>query len=118
LIEKCTQAYDAYEFYKVYHGLNVFFAHDLSATYLDILKDRLYTGKVNGVKRRAAQTVLFEITRALCGLMAPIASFLAEETYSYLPGERKESVFLTDFPVGHPQWRHPQIEQDFTQMLE
>jgi len=118
LIEKCTAGYDAYEFYKVYHALNNFFAHDLSATYLDILKDRLYTGKVNGVKRRAAQTVLFETTRALCGLMAPIASFLAEETYGYLPGERKESVFLTDFPVGHPQWRHAQIEQDFTQMLE
>lgn len=118
LIDKCTQGYDGYEFFKVYHGLNNFFAHDLSATYLDILKDRLYTGKVNGLKRRAAQTVLFEITRALCGLMAPIASFLAEETYSYLPGEKKESVFLSNFPEGLPEWKQAKIEQDFTQLLE
>lgn len=118
LIEKCTAGYDAYEFYKVYHALNNFFAHDLSATYLDILKDRLYTGKVNGIKRRAAQTVIHEIAKALCGIMAPIASFLAEETYSYLPGDKKESVFLTDFPVGRKEWRNEKLEQDFTQLLE
>ena len=118
LIERCTQGYEAYEFYKVYHALNTFFAHDLSATYLDILKDRLYTGKVDGVKRRGAQTVLYETVTALCGLMAPIASFLAEETYSYLPGEKKESVFLTDFPKGRPEWRNATLESDFAQLLE
>lgn len=118
LIERCTQGYEAYEFYKVYHALNTFFAHDLSATYLDILKDRLYTGRVDGVKRRGAQTVLYETVTALCGLMAPIASFLAEETYSYLPGEKKESVFLTDFPKGHAEWRNPTLESEFTQLLE
>lgn len=118
LIEKCTQAYDAYEFYKVYHGLNNFFAHDLSATYLDILKDRLYTGKVDGVKRRGSQTVLFYIVQSLCGLMAPIASFLAEETYSYLPGERKESVFLTDFPRVVPEWKDDKLAADFAILLE
>jgi len=118
LIEKCTAAYDRYEFYKVYHNLNVFFAHDLSATYLDILKDRLYTGKQNGPKRRAAQTVLYHTVRSLCGLMAPIASFLAEETYGYLPGEKKESVFLTDFPVAPKEWKNDAIERDFTALLE
>lgn len=118
LIEKTTAGYDAFEFYKVYHALNQFFAIDLSATYLDILKDRLYTGKVNGPKRRAAQTVLYRTLTALCGIMAPIASFLAEETYSYLPGEKKESVFLTDFPVTNAAWNNPKIEKDFTALLE
>ncbi len=118
LIEKTTAAYDNYEFYKVYHGLNTFFAIDLSATYLDILKDRLYTGKVDGPKRRAAQTVLFQTLNALCGIMAPIASFLAEETYSYLPGAKKESVFLTDFPVASEEWSNAKIEQDFGVLLE
>jgi isoleucyl-tRNA synthetase len=118
LIVKCTAAYDAYEFYKVYHALNVFFAIDLSATYLDILKDRLYTGKQAGVKRRAAQTALYQITSALCGLMAPIASFLAEETYSYLPGDKSESVFLSDFPKSRTEWNHPTIASDFATLLE
>ena len=118
LIAKTTAAYDAYEFYKVYHALNNFFAHDLSATYLDILKDRLYTGKVNGVKRRGAQTVLYQIAVALCGIMAPIASFLAEETYSYLPGDKKESIFLTDFPAGRAEWRDEKLAAEFSTLLE
>nr|HMN67689.1 class I tRNA ligase family protein [Bdellovibrionales bacterium] len=118
LITKSTEAYDAYEFYKVYHALNNFFATDLSATYLDILKDRLYTGKVDGVKRRAAQTVIYDIVTALCGVMAPIASFLAEETYGYLPGEKKESVFLTDFPVPPNEWANAKIAADFATLLE
>ena len=118
LTEKCTAAYDAYEFYKVYHALNNFFAHDLSATYLDILKDRLYTGKVNGPKRRGAQTVLHQIVQTLCGLMAPIASFLAEETYSYLPGERKESIFLTEFPTAPKAWADAKLAQDFEVLLQ
>jgi isoleucyl-tRNA synthetase len=118
LIERCTAAYDSYEFYKVYHGLNTFFAHDLSATYLDILKDRLYTGKVGGVKRRGAQTVLFHIVEDLCGLMAPVASFLAEETYSHLPGERAPSVFLTEFPKSKPEWTAPKLAADFAVLLE
>ncbi len=118
LIEKSTAAYDVFEFYKVYHGLNNFFAIDLSATYLDILKDRLYTGKVDGPKRRAAQTVLYHTVKSLCGVMAPIASFLAEETYGYLPGEKKESVFLTDYPKAQPEWLNERIAQDFAKLLE
>lgn len=117
LVVKTTAAYEAYEFYKVYHGLNTFFAHDLSATYLDILKDRLYTGKVNGPKRRAAQTVIYHTLHALTGMMAPIASFLAEETYGYIPGRKEESVFLTDFPVANATWSAPQIAADFAVLL-
>ncbi len=118
LIDTTTAAYDAYEFYKVYHALNTFFALDLSAAYLDILKDRLYTGRVDGVKRRGAQTVLYRTLHALCGVMAPIASFLAEETYGYIPGEKKESVFLTDFPKSEKEWLNPRIEQDFSLLFE
>lgn len=118
LIDKTTVAYDNFEFYKVYHGLNNFFALDLSATYLDILKDRLYTGKVNGPKRRAAQTVIYHTMKSLCGIMAPIASFLAEEAYGYLPGEKKESVFLTEYPKTDPKWKNAKVAQDFAQLLE
>ncbi|MCB0343458.1 MAG: class I tRNA ligase family protein, partial [Bdellovibrionales bacterium] len=41
LIEKVTAAYESYNFYRVYHSLNQFFTVDMSATYLDVLKDRL-----------------------------------------------------------------------------
>ena len=73
LIEECTAAYDEFAFYKVYQLINNFFSVDLSAHYLDILKDRLYTWKTDGIGRRSAQTVL-ELTYNLA-LMAPITSF-------------------------------------------
>jgi isoleucyl-tRNA synthetase len=82
-----------YEFYKVFHALNNFFTTDLSATYLDILKDRLYTWKTDGLGRRSAQTVLFEMTEKTLVMMAPILSFLSEEVYSHFPEKTGESVF-------------------------
>ncbi|MGE3385918.1 MAG: isoleucine--tRNA ligase [Bdellovibrionales bacterium] len=118
LIQKCRDGYDKYEFYKVYHSLNNFFTVELSATYLDILKDRLYTGRRDGLPRRSSQTVIYELTKGLCGLLAPVASFLAEETYQYLPGPKNESVFLTDFPEAPKEWRDPQLAGRFAKILE
>ncbi len=57
----------------------------MSATYLDILKDRLYTFPANSALRRGSQTVLSEIVTALAKLMAPILSFTAEEIWQVLP---------------------------------
>jgi isoleucyl-tRNA synthetase len=118
LTEKVTAAYNEYSFYKVYHALNQFFTVDLSATYLDILKDRLYTWKANGVPRRASQTVLYTMTDYLVRLMAPVLSFLAEEVYSYEKGDKKESVFLLDFPVAKPEWKNEQLAARFEELLK
>jgi len=119
LVNRVQSAYESYEFYKVYHTLNQFFTVDLSATYCDILKDRLYTWRANGPERRSAQTVLFTMTDCLIRLMAPILSFLAEESYSYLKTDkRQESVFLLDFPVARPEWNNPQIAERFTSFLK
>jgi isoleucyl-tRNA synthetase len=118
LITECNVAYDNFEFYKVYHGLNRFFTTDLSATYLDVLKDRLYTSRANGKLRRSSQTVLFEIGSALCGLLAPITSFLAEETYQYLPGEKQESIFLKPFPQPTLAWKDSALADQFKSLLE
>jgi isoleucyl-tRNA synthetase len=113
LTREVTQAYDNYEFYKIYHLLNNFVTVDLSAFYLDILKDRLYVRKTNGPLRRSAQTVLFQVTSYLSKLMAPILCFLAEETYTFTLGHEKESVFLEKFPVAHAEWDNPEIVKVF-----
>lgn len=118
LIEKCTQSYEDYNFYKVYHALNNFFTVDLSATYLDILKDRLYTGKVDGIKRRSSQTVIYYMLNDLVKIMAPILSFIAEETFEYIPGTNKHSVFLEDFPKVHSEWDNPEAFKDMNSILE
>jgi isoleucyl-tRNA synthetase len=117
LITKCEAAYESYEYYKVFHAVNHFFTVDLSATYLDVLKDRLYTSKADGSKRRAAQTVIFKITQSLCSLLAPIATFLAEEVHSYLPEKVTESILLSDFPKIEPDWQNLTIAADFNRLI-
>ena len=75
---------------------------DLSALYLDIVKDRLYCEAKEGVKRRACQTVLYTIGRDLLRLLAPILSFTSEEAWKFLPGNQGDasSIFLEEFPEG------------------
>ena len=118
LNQKVTEAYNEYSFYKVYHALNQFFTVDLSATYLDILKDRLYTWKADGLERRASQTVLFTMTDYLVRMFAPVLSFLAEEVYSFMKVDKKESVFLLDFPVAPKEWKNQQLAQNFTELIK
>ena len=118
LTEKMTEAYEGYTFYKTYHALNNFFTVDMSSIYLDIIKDRLYTWKKEGLERRAAQTVVHHIVHTVCGLMAPVLSFLAEEVYSHLKNTDKESVFLTAFPKVVDQWNKASVNSDFETILQ
>ncbi len=117
LINNVTASYDKYEFYKVYHLLNHFFTVTLSATYMDILKDRLYTWRPNGLPRRSAQTVLYHTTSALIRMMAPILTFLAEETYTYFKDKKFDSVFLETFPVAPSEWSRPELSTLFEKVL-
>jgi isoleucyl-tRNA synthetase len=100
LTRKITTAYSDFEFHRVYHALNEFCNSELSAFYLDVLKDRLYTFAPNHPARRSAQTVIYKITDALARLTAPILSFTADEVWQSLPplANRAPSVHLTLFP--------------------
>ncbi len=100
LIERVTDFYEKMEFHRAYHALNEFCIADLSALYLDVLKDRMYTFAPSSVERRSAQTVLWRITEALVRLIAPVLSFTAEEVWGYLPemDEREPSVHLARLP--------------------
>jgi isoleucyl-tRNA synthetase len=100
LIAKIRAAYDDFEFHRAYHALNEFTNTDLSALYLDVLKDRLYTFAPNHPARRSAQTALWRIAEALTRLVAPILSFTADEVWQLLPKVegRESSVHLALFP--------------------
>ena len=80
--------------------MNEFAIVDLSAFYLDVLKDRMYTFAPTSQARRSAQTVLWQITEALVRLVAPILSFTADEVWEHLPAVegREASVHLALFP--------------------
>ena len=85
VLEGIGEAYQKYEFHKVYRALYDFATVDLSAFYFDILKDRLYTAPARSTRRRAAQTVLYRIADALARAISPILCFTADEVWSHLP---------------------------------
>ncbi len=98
LATRVRKAYEAYEFHVLHHALHNFCAVDMSAFYLDVLKDRLYTSPAAGHARRSAQTAMYRILDTLTRMMAPVLSFTAEEIWGFLPGEREASVHLAGFP--------------------
>ncbi len=103
LITRVKRAYQDYEFHLVFHRLHQFCAVEMSAIYLDILKDRLYISRPQAQARRSAQSTLYEILRDLMRMLAPILSFTAEEVWAYLPGrDRVRSVHLASFPEMAP----------------
>jgi isoleucyl-tRNA synthetase len=96
-------AFRNYEFHSIYQEVHNFCVVELGGFYLDILKDRLYTTGAESRPRRSAQTALYHLADAMVRWLAPILSFTAEEVWSFMPGERNESVFLNtwhSFPAG------------------
>ncbi|MGH9413447.1 MAG: isoleucine--tRNA ligase [Terriglobales bacterium] len=73
--------YADYAFHRGWRKLADFCAVSLSAFYLDVLKDRLYTFAPSSRQRRSAQTVLWHTLRVLVRLLAPILAFTAEEVW-------------------------------------
>jgi isoleucyl-tRNA synthetase len=88
------EAYDSYNFHRVYQLMHQFCIVDMGGFYLDVLKDRLYTAPTNSHARRSAQTAMFHILEAMTRWLAPVLSFTADEIWQHMPGQRGESVFL------------------------
>ncbi len=118
---KIRNAYDGFEFHRAYHALNEFVNTDLSALYLDVLKDRLYTFAPNAKERRSAQTALWRIAEALTRLIAPILSFTADEVWALLPKVegRESSVHLALFPdlADIVPGNESELEREWEQLL-
>ncbi len=131
LTAKITKAYADFEFHRVYHLLNEFLNSELSAFYLDVLKDRLYTYPITAkpgreyqqqlyTARRSAQTAIYKITDALARLTAPILSFTAEEVWQAIPG-KQGSVHLALFPTPEelaPSDQSQQLIADWNQLFQ
>jgi len=121
LTTKILKAYDEFEFHRVYHALNEFCNSELSAFYLDVLKDRMYTFAPSDPARLSAQTAVWKITDALVRLVAPILSFTADEVWQYMPKleNSPKNVHLALFP--RPEALAPataaQITRDWAVLL-
>ncbi len=95
---RIRQSYETYDYGTIFQALNAFATVDLSALYVDISKDRLYTFAARSRERRSAQTTMYIIADGLTRLMAPILSFTADEIWGFLPGAREASVHMALFP--------------------
>jgi isoleucyl-tRNA synthetase len=120
LITDVTAAYDEYAFYKATQAVLNYCNVELSAFYLDVLKDRLYTELPDSPLRRSSQTVLWEICSALCRMMTPILSHTCEEIWQHLPGTADIAISpqLADFPVADPAKVNADVEALFGTILQ
>ena len=120
LIRHVRQGYEEFDFRQIVHELDYFCSVDMSATYLDILKDRLYTFRADSPLRRGSQMVLYHIVTGLAQLMAPILSFTAEEVWDAVPGREpsaEDSVHLATFPETVAIPDEAELEAKWKQLL-
>ncbi|MEJ6729458.1 MAG: isoleucine--tRNA ligase [Akkermansiaceae bacterium] len=96
VITEVREAYEKYDFRKVFSTVNQFAASDLSACYIDITKDRLYCDAENSEARKASVWVMGEIFDAMVKLLAPVLAYTAEEAWEHAGGEG--SIHEQDFP--------------------
>jgi isoleucyl-tRNA synthetase len=96
--QRMLRAYAAYDFPTVFQTLNTLATVDLSAFYVDVTKDRMYTFAARSPQRRSTQTAMFLISDGLARLIAPILPVTADDLWRHLPGQRLESVHLDQFP--------------------
>ena len=114
--QRTIKAYDEYDFPTVFKELNALATIDLSAFYVDVTKDRMYTYGAKSQARRSGQTAMYLIADGLARLMAPVVPFTSDELWRFLPGQRAESVHLEVFPrVDHLVNRD--LEERWTRLI-
>ncbi|RUO67168.1 isoleucine--tRNA ligase [Idiomarina ramblicola] len=120
LQKELLEAYDNYQFHSVVQKLMHFCSIELGSFYLDIIKDRQYTAKSEGLARRSCQTALYHIAEALVRWMAPICSFTAQEIWDLLPNERSRYVFTESWYQGFHEFAGVKDDENafWMQLLE
>ncbi|MBT8036071.1 MAG: isoleucine--tRNA ligase [Verrucomicrobiae bacterium] len=116
VITECRSAYEAYQFRKVFNQINQFCAHELSALYVDITKDRMYCDAKDSTRRLAAQTVMHRVFDAFCRLIAPILVFTADEAWEH--AGNSGSVHEQDFPDVDPEFASGEAIGQVNSLLE
>lgn len=119
LVRRVLAGYQDYEFHVVHHAIHGFCTVDMSALYLDMIKDRLYTAPAASKERRAAQTVLYETLDILVRLLVPVLAFTSEEIWRYLPGDKGAavSVQLAEMPEVKEEYLDDELEQKWESLL-
>jgi isoleucyl-tRNA synthetase len=115
--ETMLRAYEAYDFSTVARTLNTLVTVHLSAFYIDVTKDRMYTLGARSAERRSTQTVMYLICDGLARLLAPVLPVTADDLWRFLPGQRSASVHLEEFPRP-AVYRDPDLLGAWERLLE
>jgi isoleucyl-tRNA synthetase len=116
--EKTIAAYDDYDYPAIYQLMNTFITVDVSAFYVDITKDRMYTFGATSAARRSGQTAMHLLADGIARLLAPILPFTMDELWRNLPGPREDSVHLAVFPRDLAQWRNDELLARWQQLSQ
>ena len=108
LIKEVTEAYDEYDLNKVVKLITDFTSIDLSNWYIRRNRDRFWDNLMTTSKKSVYMTT-YEVLEGLSRLIAPIASYTAEEIYTNLTGNI--SVHLSDFPVCNEELINLKLEE-------
>ncbi|MBO5375634.1 MAG: isoleucine--tRNA ligase, partial [Bacilli bacterium] len=108
LVNNVTLAMDEYDLNKAVKYVNTFVNEELSNWYIRRNRRRFWGSELDTSKKAVYQTT-YEVLVGLCKLIAPIASFTAEEIYTNLTGD--ESVHLQDYPVFNEKLVDEKIEE-------
>lgn len=102
---RILDSYAKFDFHRIFYDLNNFCSVDLSAQYLDIIKDRLYVSGKTSYERLSGQSSMAQIAVELTACASPILSYTCEEIWGYLREYglvEEESVFLYEMAQTIP----------------
>jgi len=114
---RMRRGYREYDFSAVSQALNTLATVHLSAFYIDVTKDRMYTLAPGSPRRRSTQTAMYLMCDGLARLLAPILPVTADDLWRHLPGKRSASVHLERFPEPTP-WADPGVLGTWERLLE
>ncbi|MFD2255434.1 isoleucine--tRNA ligase [Luteolibacter algae] len=117
VVNECTKAYEAFEFRKVFNAINQFCTADLSAIYVDALKDRMYCDAPDSPRRLASQAAMHEVFSSISRLLAPILAYTADEAWEHA-AFTEGSVHEQDFPVANPAFAPGQVSKDVERLFQ
>ena len=108
LVKVVTEALDEYDPNRAVKAINSFVNEELSNWYIRRNRRRFWKSELDNSKKAVYQTT-YDVLVGLSLLIAPIASFTAEEIYQNLTGG--ESVHLQDYPVFDKKMVNEKIEE-------
>ncbi len=115
--KECLTAYENFEFRKVFNAINQFCTADLSANYIDVLKDRMYCDSADSPRRKASQAAMYEIFDSISRLLAPILAFTADEAWEHA-AFTSGRIHEKEFPAANKQHAPGQATKDVERLSQ